>query len=123
LNHLNQKLKAKTIMPVKRPVPPPEYFPTPVTLPKPISFIEGEKTTRKQMSKLQFRMWHVMLITAVFAATLAYVFRPLREVIYVPDSKYTGESETVEFVESRRRMKTDIAGRVGDKFMVQSWMK
>ena len=101
-------------MPVKRPVPPPSFD---------VIEGEGEDTTRKPMSKLQFRMWHMMLITAVFAVILAYVFRPLREVVYVPDGRYSGESETVEFVESRRRMKTDITGRVGDKFMVQSWMK
>lgn len=75
------------------------------------------------MKNFQFRMWHLLLVTAFCAVVLSYLFRPLREVKYVPDGRYSGESETIEFVESRRRMKTDITGRVGDKFMVQSWMK
>lgn len=71
----------------------------------------------------QFDLWVVFALMTVIACILAYVFRPLREVIYVESGNYGGRSDVVEFVESGRRVKVDIDGKVGDKFKMQSWMK
>lgn len=80
-------------------------------------------SSKKVPRLVQFDLWVIFVVVTVLACLLAYIFRPLREVIYIDQGKYGGKSDVVEFVESGRRVKVDIEGSVGDKFKMQSWMK
>ena len=77
----------------------------------------------KSQSQFQFSLLTALIAVTVVAFGLAYICRPLREVIYVDNGSSWDRSDVVEFVESGRRVKVDIDGKVGDKFKMQSWFK
>ncbi len=76
----------------------------------------------KSQSPFQFSLLNFIIAVTVIAVWLAYICRPLREVIYVDTGHYRDSSNVVEF-ESGRRVEVGIEGRVGDKFKMQSWFK
>jgi len=90
------------------------------------AFLRGVIVNKKAPQSplaFNFSLWTLFFSMTVLACLLAYIFRPLREVIYIDQDRYGGKSDVVEFVESGRRVKVDIEGKAGDKFKMQSWLK